>query len=160
MTTGSNTALAVLLAPIVGATAILLAIAAAERSGRTPFSDGPPQNPAEAAAMGNAADLMRMLGDGASAARVYRVRPHIISRELRNLTTVEAAMWARQIRMIELLDARGAIPGPARPGLACLARDLRLDDIAAYLDAATECTPGAALRRLQMRRSAESATHD
>jgi hypothetical protein len=148
--------LAVLVVPVVLATATMLGVAAIERLRPDAFPDGRPFNSAEAAAMGNAAEVIRFLRSGDTAMRVYPVRPEIISSSVQYATLLEAAMWARGLEMIRLIDAEGAIVGDdTRRDLACLASDLDLPDIAEYLGAGAplSCEAGRALARVVARTS-------
>lgn len=61
-------------------------------------------------------------------------------------------MWSRQISLIRVLDREGAIIGDDdRRGLACLAVDLELPEVAEYLAPGLGCAPGHALARLAAR---------
>ncbi len=107
-----------LAAPLGVAAALLIVVAAGERLGATPFAGVVPANSAEAAGMASAADVLRFLRPGEDPNRVYPVRPEIISSAVRRATTLEAAMWSRQVELMQLLDREGAIVGPdqrARP---------------------------------------------
>src|SRR6266511_1234119 len=108
-------------------------VTAGERVGLTPLARHAPANIAEAAALGIAGDVFRLLRGGEDPHRVYTVDPEIISSLILRATALEAAMWSRQLEMIQLLDREGAIAAADRPALACLATDLRLDDIVEYL---------------------------
>jgi hypothetical protein len=150
----STIVLLVLAVPLLTATATVLSVAADERLGGSPLSDGGPRNSAEAAALGNAVAMLRFMRFGENPALEYPVRPHIISAEVVRATTLEAAMWARRVEMIRLLDREGAIIGSdQRHELACLAADLRLPDIVEYLAGGRHdyCMPGAAMARVAAR---------
>jgi hypothetical protein len=130
--------------------------AAVERAGGG--AERRPANSAEAASLGNVADVVRFLAFGDNPARIYPVRPQFISSSVPYATTLEAAMWSRSLEVVKLLDERGAIVGDgSRHALACLAADLDLPDIVAYLAGSTApaCEPGAALRRVTARGAAE-----
>lgn len=137
--------------PAVAATAAMLWVAVADRTALA--ADRRVMNSAEAAALGNVADMVRFLDLGENPTRVLPVRPRFISSSVQFATTVEAAMWSRSAELIRLLDERGAIAGPARRELACLAADLDLPEVVDYLDAAgaRACEPGAALARIAAR---------
>jgi hypothetical protein len=131
-------------------------IAAGERMGGTPFAGRTPANSAEAAAMGRAADVLRFLRAGEDPGRVYQVDPEIISSSVRQATVLEAAIWSRQVALVRLLDAEGAITSSAERGsLACLAVDLAVADIVAYLapGGTGQCVPGQAYERVVARTS-------
>jgi hypothetical protein len=145
-----------LLAPVSAATFVLLMIAAGECVGATPFAGLVPRNSAEAAGLGRAAELLRFLKEGQDPHAVYAVRGEILSSAILRATTVEAAMWSRQVEMIKLLEREGAIDGvEQRQALACLAADLEIDDVVEYLapDGAHGCEPGQALARVTARTS-------
>ncbi|HEY6361801.1 MAG TPA: hypothetical protein VIX63_11890 [Vicinamibacterales bacterium] len=150
-------ACAIALAGPLGAVAVLLVIVAAgERIGATPFSGVTPLNSAEAAGMASAVHVLRFLGMGEDPNRVYPIRPQIISSAVRRATTVEAAMWSRQLGLIQLLDRQGAIVGAdRRRALACLAVDLRVEDAADYLapEGTAFCEPGKAFEAVLARTS-------
>lgn len=119
----------------------------AERSGTTIFGALPPANLAEAAATGRGDDVVRRIDVGEDHQRVYDLRPEVISSAVVRATPVEAAMWSRQLLMVQLLDRAGAIADDEqRRTLACLAADLELEDIVEYLSpaAAPACVPQAA----------------
>jgi hypothetical protein len=142
---------AALVTPVVLATALVAWIAAGERLGGAPLAAIPPANSAEAAAMGAAAEMLRLLRSGNDPNRVSPIRPELISSAVLRATTLEAAVWSRQVQLIELLDREGAIVGAdARRHLACLALDIGVDDTAEYLwpDAASQCEDGSALERV------------
>jgi hypothetical protein len=133
----------------------VLGVAVAERSGTTLFAAEPAGNIAEAAAMGRADEVVRRLARGEDRFRVYDLRPEVISSSVRKATLGEAAMWSRQLLMIQLLDREGAL-GDARTrgDLACLAIDLDVDEgIAALLSpsGAPECVPQQARDRVLAR---------
>jgi hypothetical protein len=146
-----------LLVPIGAASVAIAWVAASERVGAYPFAGLAPRNSAEAAALANAADLLRFVRSGEDPHTVYPVRPEVISSAILRATAVEAAMWSRQVEMIALLDREGFIrEGGERASLACLAGDLRLEDIVKYLapHGPGECPPGQALARVTMRTAA------
>jgi hypothetical protein len=143
-----------LVAPIGVATAGIAWVAAGERAGLHPFAGLTPQNGAEAAALADASDLLRFLERGEDPHAVHPVRPEVISSAILRATTVEAAMWSRQVEMIKLLDREGVIRGDEqRASLACLALDLQLDEVVEYLApwGAISCEPGQALARVTAR---------
>jgi hypothetical protein len=140
-----------LLAPIAVVAAGIVATAAGERAGLAPFAGLVARNSAEAAAMGHAAEMLRLLKAGEDPRRVYPVRAEIISSAVLQATTLEAALWSRQLEMVRLLDRQGAIDGDGqRRALACLAVDLDLGDVAEYLtvNGGPPCEPGQALARV------------
>jgi hypothetical protein len=115
-------------------TVFAIGVTAGERAGYTPLSSGGPANAAEAAAMGNASDVLRFLWQGQRFDQVQPLRPSIISPQVLQATPLEAAIWSRQLELVRLLDAHNAIVGDAtRHHLACLAHDVRLVDVADYL---------------------------
>jgi hypothetical protein len=132
----------------------LLAFIVMESSGRTPLSLGPPRNIAEAAGLANAAETLRFLSAGADPTRVLPIRPEILSSAILQLTALEAAVWSRQIALVQLLDEYGVIVGDERHRLACLAADLPAEDIRMYLAApgAPACAPQRILDSVVARR--------
>ena len=144
-----------LLVPLCAAMAGIGLITAGERVGAAPFAGSAPQNSAETAGLASAGDVLRLPRKGEDPRRVYVVRPEIISSAVRRATTLEAAMWSRQLELVQLLDRQGSFDQGARAALACLATDLRIDDIVEYLapDGAGHCEPGKALGRVLARSS-------
>ena len=149
-----------LLAPIGVATLGVLTVAAGEQAGATPFAGLVPRNSAEAAGLGRAAELLRFLQEGQDPRAVYPVRPEILSSAILRATTVEAAMWSRQVEMIKLLEREGAIDSEERTALACLAADLQIDEVVEHLapDGLSGCEPGQALARVTARTSSAGGT--
>ena len=146
-----------LLAPVAIVAAGLAWIAGGERVGATPFAGPVARNSAEAAGRGSAVDVMRFLRSGEDPRRVYATRPEMIASGVERATTLEAAMWSRQLELIQLLDGAGAIDGDGeRRALACLAADLEIDDVVEYLapDGVAHCEPGRAYERVLARTSA------
>jgi hypothetical protein len=145
-----------LLMPLALAMLWITWVAAAERFGTPVFSGVVPRNSAEAAGLGRASELLRFLREGDDPHRVYPVRPEILSSAILEVTTLEAAMWSRQLELIQLLDRAGVLTDPQeRAALACLALDLKLDDIAEYLVPQNSgCDAGRALDKIAAR------THD
>jgi hypothetical protein len=131
--------------PAVLGTLMIVAFSGLELLGRTPFAVGPFRNVAEAAGLGAASDVLRLLGNGEDPNRVMPVRGEIISSSVKQATALEAAIWSRRLELLELLDRRGAIVDmPTRRHLACLASDLSAVDIATYLSRQTspDCVRG------------------
>lgn len=138
--------------PLVAATLGLVAIAASERL--TVRGSRGPLNSAEAAAAGNAAEMIRYLEGGEGPAEVRLVRPGAIPGSARLVTTLEAAVWAGDPALVRLLDERGAIvDADMRHHLACLAADLGLPATVDVLNAAepAACEPGRAEERVRAR---------
>ena len=154
MTTRLPLACAVaLLVPLCAATAGIVLVTAGERAGLSPFAGLEPQNSAEAAGLAHAGDVLRFLQEGEDPRQVYTIRPEIISSAVRRATTLEAAMWSRQLELVQLLDRWDAFDQDERAALACLGADLRVDDIVEYLapDGTGHCEPGEALERVLAR---------
>ena len=150
----------VLVTPPALAILCAAAIALAERAGTTLFAAVPPANLAEAAAMGRADDVVRRLALGDDRHRVYDLRTEVISSAVRRATPVEAAMWSRQLLMVQLLDGAGAIADLSqRQESACLAADLELQDIVEDLSPSGPpgCTPQRAHDRVLTRTTAAIA---
>ena len=140
--------------PAFIATLCMAAIALVEPLQDSSFKEYKPLNSAEAAALGNAAEVVRLVRAGADPAQVLPLRRHIIGESVQQATTLEAAMWSRRIQMIRLLESEGVLAEAAvRRDLACLARDLELPDIADHLGADTQsdCEPGRAVQRVAAR---------
>jgi hypothetical protein len=131
----------------------VLTVAAAERAGFRLLAPPAPRNSAEAAAVGDAASTLQLLARERPGI-VHRLRPGLLSDGIAAATTVEAAVWSRQLELIEVLDDRSLVtadPG-GRMALACLAVDVDAEEIALYLAGAEPaCEPGAALSRMRAR---------
>jgi hypothetical protein len=148
-----------LAAPIVLATAAVLAFSGLEIVGRTPSAIGPPRNIAEAAGMRAASEVLRLLDYGEDPNRVMPVRADIISSEITSVTGLEAAIWSHHREMVELLDRRGTIVDPeTRRHLICLTVDVGDEAILAYLTKGAEpdCVRGAALELVRERSKKKS----
>jgi hypothetical protein len=153
MTFGHRAILVAIITPPMLALGLVFAIAAAEVTGHTLFADVVPSNLAEAAAAGRADDVVRRIQGGEAVQLVYPVRPDATHSPLTRATPAEAAVWSRQLLMVHVLDRAGAIPAADRDDLACLALDLELHDIAAYLApaGANACVPQRARERVLTR---------
>jgi len=134
----------------VAALLLLVTIAVAESSGVALVGAMPTANLAEAAATGEAATVVRLVGEGQSPRSVIAARPEVTG--LARVTAVEAAVLAGDAGMVQLLDRLGAIVGDDRPSIACLARDLEEAPIADYLmPGGLSCESGAAVAALRSR---------
>jgi hypothetical protein len=143
--------------PLCAVTAYMAVVVLGEASGRTVLAARPPANLAEAAASGRADLVFRMMRAGDRATAVYDVHPDVISSEVRRATALEAAIWSRQLELIELFERAGAIPDDARRDLACLAVDLGVDDLAEHLaPAEPACVDGQAKQAVVARTRAGS----
>lgn len=142
--------------PVVLATVAVLTFSALELGGETPLSYGPVRNIAEAAGLGHASEVLRLLASGQDPNQVWVVRRGIISSTITKVSALEAAVWSRRAQLVELMDRRGAIvDAESRRQLACLANDLPnpVKEIADYLSpqGAPDCVPGQALGRVEAR---------
>ncbi|NOT25026.1 MAG: hypothetical protein HOP16_02885 [Acidobacteria bacterium] len=128
----------------------LMFVMGGDMVGAGPFVDRGPKNSAEAAGLARAADVLRFLRMGEDPHRVYPVRPEVISSAVLRVTTLEAAMWSRQLELVQLLDDQHSITREDRATLACLAADLKVDDVVEYLapEGTGYCTPGQTLERV------------
>jgi hypothetical protein len=142
-----------LLLPIAAATIIVLAFTIGEISGYTPASYPAPRNLAEATGMGIASEALRFLWQGEDPNQIVQIRPDIISSEITRVTALEAAIWSRRVRLVQMLERAGAIRGDLRPYLACLASHLRAQEIVAHLGPAgvVGCDPDDIIRGIQAR---------
>ena len=132
--------------PLCAVTTCMTVIVVAEWAGGAVLTARPPTNLAEAAASGRADLVFRMLRSGEPAAAVYDVHPDVISSAVRRATALEAAIWSRQLELIELFDREGAIPVDVRRQLVCLADDLVVADVVEYLGPAEPpCVPEQAM---------------
>lgn len=150
----STLARAALVTPPLLAAALILAIVVTERAGGTLFPGVSPRNSAEAAGMARAASLLAYLESDQDPARVYEIDPAIISSSVLRASTLEAAVFSRQVGIIEMLDHRGAFSDDRRrQAVRCLAEDIQAADIAAYLTRAADppCVPNAENERVLQR---------
>jgi hypothetical protein len=85
---------------------------------------------------------------GEDPAAVRTLRAESISSSVLRASALEAAVWSREVELVELLDRLGAFQGNERERIGCLARDLQADDIAKYLGATDACTPNATLEAI------------
>lgn len=148
-----------LLVPLGIAAAGVVLVAAGERAGLTPFGGLMPRNSAEAAGIGSAAQVLRLLRMGDDLHRVHPVDPAVISSAVLWATTLEAAVWSRQVELFQALDREGVIRAADRLEVACLAADLRVEDVVEYLapDGAEHCEPGKAFERVLARTTAQGS---
>ena len=145
--------------PPIAATLAVLVFSVLDVSGKTPYSWGRPRNIAEAAGMNSGADVLRLLRAGEDPNRILPVRRELISSIVTRVNALEAAVWSRHIALLQILDREGAIVDDAtRRHLACLARDLRTQDIVEYLSPENDsgCVPGEAMEAV-FARSRESS---
>lgn len=141
------------LVPAVIGVVLLIAFVVAELAGSTVFIYGPAQNLAEAAAMADAAAVLRRLRAGEDPSAMVIVRPEVISSSVTRVSALEASIWGREIELVKLLDREGAIDAAQRRYLACLSQGLRADAITEYLapNGTDGCNAEEALARIQTR---------
>jgi hypothetical protein len=143
---------ALALPPIVAVVATFGFIAAESR-GAAVLSYGPVRNIAEAAGLGSAAEVTRLLTKAQDPAQVMPIRSEIISSSVRHASALEAAIWSRRVELVKLLIVRARISADERNRLACLARDLSASDIAEFLDPGVDatCVSGLVMQSIQAR---------
>lgn len=130
--------------PPVAALVLLALVAIVESRGGTVIGERPTENLAEAAATGEYATVVRLIGAGQSPAQVLRVRADRMG--LPFMTPLEAAVLAEDGGLIQMFDRLGAIVGDDRRHLACLALDREEPRIADSLfPEGVTCEPGAAV---------------
>lgn len=140
-------------APAVAGTFLILAFIGVEMAGSS-LSSIRLANIAEAAGLGLGGEVLRRATLGEDPRRVQYVRPQIISSAITHVNALEAAVLARKVELVRMLDRRGFIDREeSRRGLACLAADIAAADVAEYLTREDDpaCEPGAARRILTMR---------
>jgi hypothetical protein len=149
-----NRVAAVLLAlPLLLGTGRLVSMTMAESLGPV-AEERVPLNIAEAAGMEDAGEVVRRLRLGEDPGRILPVRPHVISSSIPFATAFEAAIWSRSVELVALFDREGApLDEQTRAGLACLAGDVKAEDIRSYLvkDHPVTCQQDAALKRIEAR---------
>ena len=141
-------------APVFIAAALVATLAVGEGFDWFPFSYQPPANVAEAAGMGLDSEVLRFVAMGEDPRRVYPVRPDVISSAIPYATGLEAAVWGRSEQLVRQLDRMGLIDAPTRRHLACLASDIRAQDLQRSLSEAdvAPCPAGAAYERVKSHR--------
>jgi hypothetical protein len=141
------------LAPVCAALIPVAAFIGAEMRGSTLLSYAPPANLAEAAALGLGSEVRRFMAAGQDPRAVYPVRPDAISSAITRATGLEAAVWGRSQRLVRMFDRMGLIDMPTRRHLACLAADVRSEDVRETLAApdASSCEPEAAYELVRER---------
>jgi hypothetical protein len=142
------------LVPMAIGVLVLIGFVIAEQSGSAIFTYGPPRNLAEAAAIADAAEVMRLLRAGEDPTAVMAVRPEVISSSIKRVTALEASIWGREVELVRMLDREGAIQGDQRRrDLACLSEALKADAITKYLapDGTNGCEAVDAVRRIEAR---------
>jgi hypothetical protein len=150
----STGVLVMMLAPMLAGLAFLLVFIVGELTGVRPFSYQAPSNLAEAAGMGSLPEVLRFIREGADSTRVENVRPDIISSEITKVTAPEAAIWARRVQLVRLMETEGAFGREAdRPHLACLARALQVAEIVEYLapHGTADCNPDQTIAQIVAR---------
>ena len=136
MEIGPRAALTALVVPVLLGTLAVSIFVGAELVGATPpLAEKSPLNLAEAAAMGSMADVWRLLDAGQDPGAMYDVRPHIISSSVRHVSAWEGVIWSRRVEVVEFMDRRHPLGSLERERIACLARELRTEDIEEYLAA-------------------------
>jgi hypothetical protein len=142
-----------LVVPLCAATAVALMVAVGERAGAAPFAGTQARNSAEAAGLARAGEVLRFLRNGEDPRRVHPVHPDVISGAVTQATTLEAAMWSRQLELVQLLDRVVGYRDEERRALACLGADLEIEDVVEYLapGGTAHCEPGKALDRVMAR---------
>lgn len=151
---GAASLVVALAAPVLATAGFVLAVEAAEWSGRDWWADTRPRNAAEAAASGRAADLVRHLRRGDHPEQVFAVRGERLQGAPAWISAVEGAMWLDDPALVRLLEREGAVlSDDRRRQLACLARDLGNHATADYLADPKDpaCAAGAALDRIRAR---------
>ena len=124
-------AVAPLLAPLAAAVWILIGWAA----GANPFWPVPDLNVAEAAAVRDHAEVVRLIEAGQDPNRTWRVAPDLIDGSEHALTALEAAVEIRRLELVQLLLRHGARVTPAIRGpLVERARQLGAADIAEFFE--------------------------
>jgi hypothetical protein len=139
--------------PVAFATLLVVAFIALDIAGRTPSAIAA-MSVAESAGLGLGGETLRRVEAGEDPRQIQNVRAEIISSSVRRVTALEAAVFARKVELVRMLDRRGHIADAAmRRQLACLAVDLAARDIVEYLSHAdaSACPRGAALAAIVQR---------
>lgn len=124
---------AVAVPPLVMFAATVFVLAAA-LVGVHPLWPETPMNLAEAAALKDPADVIRLIQKGRNPDERLPVRPRVLLSETVTLTPLEAAIGARRLEVVEVLLKHGATLDEARRAeLICLAMREKADDIVEFL---------------------------
>jgi len=123
-----------LLVPFVLAVAVIAGWAA----GANPFWPTPDLNVAEAAAVRDHAEVVRLIESGQNPNRAWPIRVGIIDDAVHTMTPLEAAVEIRRLELVKLLIRHGAVlTDAARAALTERASARQADDIVAFLAAAS-----------------------
>jgi hypothetical protein len=127
----------VAVAPLLVAFVASAAIAFGAVVGAKPFWPDPPLNVAEAAGLGNAGEVVRLItAEGQDPNRAWPIRAGIFSSNDLTMTPLEAAMVIRREALVPVLLRHGAVvpeSGPARTALICRALSFEATLIAEML---------------------------
>jgi hypothetical protein len=127
----------VVVAPLLLAFTGSLAIALGALVGWQPFWPNPALNVAEAAGLGNAGEVVRLItAEGQDPNRRWPVRAGIFSSNVLTMTPLEATIVIRREPLVSVLLRHGAtVPesGPERTALICRAVEFEADRIAEML---------------------------
>lgn len=138
--------------PPLAVTFALGLLGVAELTGARPLAEPAARGLPEAIVLGDAGGAVRLLERGARPGAVGLIRRGVLFGQPVLATPFEAAVLARDVRMLGLLESYEAI-GTQRAFLACLARDLDAPEVATRLAAAPapECEAGRAFANLLAR---------
>jgi hypothetical protein len=108
--------------PVIVAFGLLVVFVIAEATGARPFAVAPSANVAEAAAFGDASDVLGFINSGQDPNQRWFVRQNLLdARAAIHLTAVQAAILSGRSKVVHLLLRNGArADNPA--ALACLAQ--------------------------------------
>jgi hypothetical protein len=100
------------------------------------FQPDPPLTLAEAAALRDSADVVRLVRRGADPNAVAAVRPSVLPSRTGSMTPLEAALTARQVERARLLlDLGATVRADNFERLYCLATRSRIDDLITLITA-------------------------
>jgi hypothetical protein len=127
-------------------------LGAAELIGARPLGQPLARSLPEAIVLGDAATAVRLLEQGAVPGEIGMIRRRLLFDQAVLATSFEAAVLARDGRMLDLLQSYGGI-GAARSEVACLARDINEPTLAAHLSTGepSGCEEGRAFANLVAR---------
>ena len=143
--------LALAAVPPVVVTLALAAVATAELAGWRPLARPEGRGLPEAIVLGDSTGAARRLESGVAPGAIDLIRRSLLFEQPVLATAFEAAVLARDVRMLRLLQTYGA--GADRVALLCLAHDVGAPAIAAELDRGEPpaCEPGRALANVLVR---------
>ncbi len=140
---------ALVAAPLVAATGLLLVLSVGGATPAGPFAPDPPRNLAEAIALSDAATASRLFRAGADPNAVYEIRPRLIESEVGlRVRPLAAAAYTSDDLMVRIAQRYGArLPPDEARTVACWMTGKGRGEIGRMVAppdwTAGDCSPGA-----------------